>query len=64
MTQTVRDPNNLTGGRLAKGQTPGLQVVRVDLGGASGTPSLFVPIGDGAPDTPVDTHSAAVRRVQ
>lgn len=34
----------------------------VDLGGASGTPTLFVPIGDQTADTPVDPHSVAVRR--
>lgn len=59
----MRGPNNLTGGPPAKGVRPGIQVVRVDLGGASGTPALFVPIGDGAADTPVDPHSVAVRRV-
>lgn len=58
----MRGPNNLTGGPPAKGVTPGVQVVRVDLGGASGTPTLFVPIGDQSGDSPADTHSLAVRR--
>ena len=59
----LRGPNNLTGGPPAKGETPGLAVLRVVDGGARGVRSAFFPIGDQSADSPNDPHGVAVRRI-
>lgn len=60
----LRGPNNLTGGAVAKGEKPGLAVMRIKDGGASGVKEMFVPLGDQTPQSPVDPHSLAVRVVK
>jgi DNA-binding beta-propeller fold protein YncE len=58
---TLRGPRALTGGPSAVGQTPGVAVLAVEDGGASGHRIAFLPIGDQSADTHVDTHGIAVR---
>ena len=59
---TLRGPKNLTGGPSAKGSTPGLVVLEVKDGGASGALKMFVPIGPQHADSAADPHGIAVRR--
>jgi DNA-binding beta-propeller fold protein YncE len=60
----LRGPNNLTGGPSAKGETPGFAVLQVLDGGRSGRRTVFVPIGDQSPASPVDPHTMGVRVVR
>lgn len=57
----LRGPNNLTGGAVAKGEKPGMAVMRVKEGGAGGLRERFIPLGDQTPQSPNDPHSLAVR---
>lgn len=57
----LRGPNNLTGGAVAKGERPGMAVMRVKDGGASGSREKFIPLGDQTPQSPNDPHGLAVR---
>jgi DNA-binding beta-propeller fold protein YncE/ketosteroid isomerase-like protein len=58
---TLRGPSALTGGPSATGQTPGLAILSVENGGATGRRAVFVPIGDQSPASKVDPHGIAVR---
>lgn len=58
---TLRGPKALTGGPSAVGSTPGMAVMAVDSGGASGHRLAFVPIGSQAADSPADPHAIDVR---
>lgn len=59
----LRGPNNVTGGAVAKGEKPGMAVMRIRDNGASGTREKFIPVGDQTPNSPNDTHTLAVRRL-
>lgn len=58
---TLRGPRALTGGPSAVGETPGLAILAVEQGGASGRRIAFIPIGDQGPESTVDPHAIAVR---
>lgn len=58
---TLRGPKALTGGPPAIGETPGIAVVAVEQGGASGRLVAFIPIGSQASDSDSDPHAIAVR---
>jgi hypothetical protein len=59
---TLRGPKALPGGASAIGQTPGLAVLLVDQGGATGRRVAFIPIGNQDPGSPADPHAIAIRR--
>jgi hypothetical protein len=61
---TLRGPKALTGGPSAVGETPGLAVLLVEQGGASGKRVAFAPIGPQNAESNADPHAIAVRRVQ
>lgn len=58
---TLRGPNPLTGAHPATGQTPGVAVMAIEDGGASGRRIDFWPIGDQSPSSPVDPHAIGLR---
>ena len=58
---SLRGPRALTGGPSAVGQTPGVAVIAIEDGGASGRRVDFWPLGDQSPDSQVDPHGIAVR---
>jgi hypothetical protein len=58
---TLRGPRALTGGPSAIGQTPGVAVILVEDGGASGRRIGFWPIGDQSAESHVDPHGMAIR---
>ena len=59
---TLRGPKALTGGPSAIGLTPGVAVLAVDQGGASGYRVEFIPIGSQEAGSAADPHAVAVRR--
>jgi DNA-binding beta-propeller fold protein YncE len=59
----LRGPNNLTGGPSAKGQTPGMVVLKTRARGTFEAKSGFMAIGDQSAQSPVDPHTLAVRRL-
>jgi hypothetical protein len=59
---TLRGPKALTGGPAAIGETPGLAVMLVDQGGATGRRVAFIPMGSQDPGSPTDPHAVAIRR--
>ena len=61
---TLRGPKALTGGPSAIGETPGIAVLAVDGGGASGRRLTFIPIGSQDAESHADPHALAVRRIQ
>ncbi len=61
---TLRGPKALTGGPSAMGQTPGVAVLLVDQGGATGRRVAFAPIGPQIPESNADPHAIAVRPVR
>jgi DNA-binding beta-propeller fold protein YncE len=60
---TLRGPRALTGGPSALGSTPGVAVLSVENGGASGQRVAFIPIGSQDPSSHADPHALAVRRM-
>lgn len=58
---SLRGPKPLSGGHSAEGQTPGMAVLAVENGGASGRRVSFAPIGAQSPDSDADPHGIAVR---
>jgi DNA-binding beta-propeller fold protein YncE len=60
---TLRGPQALTGGPGAIGVTPGVAVMLVEQGGASGRRVAFIPIGSQEPGSHADPHALIVRRL-
>ena len=60
---TLRGPQALTGGPSAIGSTPGVAIVLVENGGASGHRVAFIPIGSQDASSRADPHALAVRRM-
>jgi DNA-binding beta-propeller fold protein YncE len=60
---TLRGPRALTGGPSAIGVTPGVAILLVEQGGASGRRVAFIPIGSQDPTSRADPHALAIRRI-
>jgi DNA-binding beta-propeller fold protein YncE len=60
---TLRGPRALTGGPTAIGTTPGVAVLSVENGGASGRRAAFIPIGSQDESSHADPHALAIRRL-
>ena len=60
---TLRGPRALTGGPTAIGTTPGVAILLVENGGASGRRVAFIPIGNQDEGSHADPHALAIRRL-
>ena len=60
---TLRGPRALTGGPSAIGVTPGVAILLVEKGGASGRRVAFTPIGAQDSSSRADPHALAIRRM-
>lgn len=60
---TMRGPRALTGGPSALGTHPGVAILLVENGGASGRRVAFIPIGSQDEGSHADPHALAIRRL-
>jgi DNA-binding beta-propeller fold protein YncE len=60
---TLRGPRALTGGPTAIGTSPGVAILLVENGGASGRRVAFIPIGGQDEGSHADPHALAIRRL-